>query len=488
MLAVAQTTPTKRRPALTWEQLEVLACAEDVSYFIRRYVHIFDAASEDWIKFDLWPAQEDVLRLIDRHKYSILLKPRQVGISWLQLAYILHGMLFKPIFEAGIFSKRENEAFYLLGEERLKGMYGRLPTWMQARSVTVDSASQFRLSNGSGARAFPWNAGDSYTLSYVLVDEADLVPDLRRVMRSVKPTIDAGGKISLVSRPDKSKPQSPFKQIYLGARRGENEWGYLFLPWYVHPGRDQAWYDRQKRDTLSNTGSLDDLHEQYPSSDDEALAGRSMDKRIPAQWLSDCFAEEKPLPLEGIPAGAPAIPGLQLFRAVENGVEYVIGADPAEGNPTSDDSSMHVIRKDTNEEVAMLAGKFQPHVFASYISQLGQYFNRADVICERNNHGHAVLLWLRDNSPLKLLQGLDKKEGWMTNSVSKARMYDNAVSIFHEVAALIHSFRTRMQLGAIEGSTLSAPEGEMDDCATSYSLALLHGVMPRFTDYEIVAG
>jgi len=56
-----------------------------------------------------------------------------------------------------------------------------------------DAARTWALANGSVARAFPTNAGDSYTATLAIVDEADLVPDLDRLMRSVKPTIDAGG-------------------------------------------------------------------------------------------------------------------------------------------------------------------------------------------------------------------------------------------------------------------------------------------------------
>src|SRR5262249_27003467 len=151
----------------------------------------------------------------------------------------------------------------------------------------------------------------------------------------------------------------------------------------------------QRLDVLARTGSTDDLTEQYPATDAEALAPRMLDKRIPAAWLQECFEEEPPLAM--LPPEAPAIPGLRWFALPEPGHKYVIGADPAQGNPTSADSALCVLDVDFGEQVAELAGKFEPAVFASYAKQLAMWFQKAGILVERNNHGHAVLLWLRDN-------------------------------------------------------------------------------------------
>src|SRR5262249_30089768 len=139
-----------------------------------------------------------------------------------------------------------------------------------------------------------------------------------------------------------------------------------------------------------------------PATDAEALSPRTLDKRLAPQWLQQCFAERKPLP--ELPHGAPSIPGLEVYRLPESGRAYVVGGDPAEGNPTSDDSAATVLDSETGEEVAAIAGKFQPSVFASHIDAIGCWYNRAHVMVERNNHGHAVLLWLRDHSRLYILR------------------------------------------------------------------------------------
>ncbi len=54
-------------------------------------------------------------------------------------------------------------------------MYAKLPAWMRS-AVVQDNDHEWQLSNGSVARAFPTSAGDSYTATLAIVDEADLVP------------------------------------------------------------------------------------------------------------------------------------------------------------------------------------------------------------------------------------------------------------------------------------------------------------------------
>lgn len=456
------------------EKLEWLTCADSPTYFIHNFIWIYDATLGEWIPFKLWPGQVSTLKTIELERLVIVLKARQLGLTWLCLGVILWLMLFHPAVSALIFSRRDDEAVYLLGKERLKGMYYRLPDWMQARGVTVDNDHEFGLSNGSIARAFPTTAGDSYTASIVVVDEADLLPDLARVMNAVKPTIDGGGRMILLSRADNSKPESMFKQIYRGAKAGINGWKAVFLGWSVRPSRDAAWYEAQKADILSRTGSLDDLFQQYPASDTEALSPRTMDKRIAPEWLRQCYVEAatievKPEKDKTLP---PAIPGLHLYTEPLPDHRYVIGVDPAEGNPTSDDSALTVLDKNTCEEVAALAGKYQPATIASHANEVGVYFNNADLMVERNNHGHAVLLWLRDHSHLRRLSGLDGKDGWLDNSKGKALLYSTCADAFREKTTTVHSFETFVQLSSIDGSTLLAPEGQKDDRADSYALAL----------------
>jgi hypothetical protein len=276
-------------------------------------------------------------------------------------------MLFRPKATVLLFSRRDDEAVDLL-RTRLRGMYDRVPPWLKVRSFPVDNDHELEFSNGSRVLAFPTTAGDSYTATLAIVDEADLVPDLDRLMRAVKPTIDGGGRMILLSRADKSEPESTFKRIYRAATDHANGWKAVFLPWYSRPDRDAAWIDAQKRDILSRTGALDDLAEQYPTTDAEALAPRSLDKRFPAAWLQQCYSPQAPIAPD---SKAPSLPGLVVYALPVQGQRYVVGADSAEGNPTSDESALCVCDVDSGEEVATLAGRFEPATFAAHVDAVG---------------------------------------------------------------------------------------------------------------------
>ena len=462
---ILEDTDTQRR------KVEWLKCSRSIAYWLATYIYIFNATDKDWVRFALWPAQTATLDKLAREFQSVVLKARQLGLSWLTLCYALHLMIFKPAATVLIFSKRDDEAEELL--DRLKGIYLRLPPWMQARKVLEDSGHDYKLSNGSSAKAFPTTGGRSYTGSLVIVDEADFVQDLDALINAVKPTIDAGGQMIMISTVDKSRPESPFKRIYRSAKRGHTTWQAIFLPWHSRPGRTPEWYAAQKADVQARTGALDDLHQEYPATDTEALAPRSLDKRIAPMWIEACFEELEPL---GHVPGSPGIPGLEIYVPPQANRRYVIGADPAEGNPNSDDSALTVVDVMSGEECAVLAGKFEPSTFGGHIATVGAYYNGAPAMIERNNHGHAVIQWVQEHGKgVRLLNGHDEHVGWLSSKLGKALLYTEAADHFKansEIGAkVLHSFAGYTQLASIEGTSLRAPEGLHDDRADSYALA-----------------
>ncbi len=390
-----------------------------------------------------------------------------------------------------MFSKRDAEATHLLSF-RLVGMYARLPEPMQAREVLVNNLHEFRLSNGSAALAFPTTGGRSYTGTFALVDEADYVArsagnrDLQSLLDAVKPTIDGGGQMVLLSTVDKGAPGSTFKRIYQAAKgagtsgvstsgmstSGVSENGYapVFLPWSARPDRTVEWYEAVKRDIWARSGSLDSLYAEYPATDVEALAARSSDARFAAEWCTGADdtgtapmtnrSQHKVTKSPGdgadnivssclcVETGLPALNGLTVWESPRPGRWYVIGADPAGGNPQSDESAACVLDAVTGDQVAVWAGRFEPATFAGGLAALGRWIAaggaQAGVLVERNNHGHAVLLALRESansvgegvdgigSRAAVLRGLDGQPGWLTTAKNKALAVDAAADLLRD--------------------------------------------------------
>ena len=570
---------------------EWLKCSLSFPYWLDTYGHVYDATARRWIRFRLWPDQRTLAEAIApspaasrrgeasltnlaatpqvspeeapgstthppgdasplQHdggatRLFVILKARQLGMTWLAVGFALWLMLFRPAATALLFSKRDDEAVHML-RFRLRGIYERLPPWMRARSLESDNDHELVLSNGSASLAFPTTGGRSYTATMALVDEADHVGELDRLLDAVKPTVDAGGWLILLSTSDKGDPGSTFKRIYQAARRGENGYTPIFLPWQARPDRTPEWYEAIRRDYLARDGTLDALHGEYPATDVEALAGRQSDRRFAAEWLARAANCEYPTGTvsanresanavtaaarcqrisegEGAGAirgesrpGAPStipcghdvghppsaishqlsaisrpqspVPCLSVFAPPVPGRSYVIGADPAEGNPQSDESAASVVDSGTGEQVAVLAGRLEPAVFSAGLADSAWFYNGAAILVERNNHGHAVLLWLAEHKwdwidperqgvpnparPWIALRGWDGRPGWLSTGRGKALAFDAAADALREGRTLIRDRVTLEQMMAIRGATLSAPPGERDDRAVAHVLAL----------------
>ena len=51
-------------------------------------------------------------------------------------------------------------------------------------------------------------------------------------------------------------------------------------------------------------------------------------------------------------------------------------------------------------------------------------------------------------------------------------MYDNCADAFKNAEVILHSFSTFSQLASIDGNTLRAPDGQHDDKADAFALAV----------------
>ena len=143
-----------------------------------------------------------------------ILKARQLGLTWLCIAYALWLMIFRPGSTILLFSRRDDEAKELLS--RLVGMLIRLPAWMQP-TIGTNNDHELSFKNlNSVARSFPTtkHSGRSFTATLVIVDEADFIPWLPQLLAAVKPTVDAGGRMILLSTSNKEQPKSEFKTIW----------------------------------------------------------------------------------------------------------------------------------------------------------------------------------------------------------------------------------------------------------------------------------
>lgn len=449
-------------------------CRRSPAYFIDTYCQILNPIERKWIPFRLWKAQYDTLMGWHTNQYNIVLKARQLGLTWLSVAYTLWGMVTIPNFEAILVSKTLKESEDLMSPQRMRGMYERLPDWLKTEQVVLDNVRHWRLSNGSGGRTFAPKNVDSYSANIMILDESDYPAiNLASLLTSAQPVIDGGGKLLLISRGYKDNPESDFKRLYRAAKEGKNSYRPYFLPWNVVDWRTPEWYERQKADLYKTWGSHDELYEQYPETDVQALAPRTLDKRIPSVWIQQVYREQSPLQISEWSHLAPelsTVGGVEVYELPLPDAEYRIGVDTAEGNPNSNDSAAMVVEVITGRQVAKLVGKHEPRDQAVYIGFLSKLYRDAPALIERNNHGGLAIAACESEGVL-LLKGEDGKTGWLSNRPSKVRLYGKLATTIRDMDCTIVSFRTMTQVQSIDANTYSAPEGQMDDEADAYALA-----------------
>ncbi len=151
--------------------------------------------------FRLWPSQIGVVWALMLQRLIIILKARQLGISWICCGYVLWRCLFQPGQLVLLFSKSQDDADELL--RRVKVLYERLPEWLlrACPSVVKDNTTVLAWSNGSRVRSLPAtkSAGRSLTASVVVLDEAAFLVWADVLYGALKPTIDGGGQLIILS-------------------------------------------------------------------------------------------------------------------------------------------------------------------------------------------------------------------------------------------------------------------------------------------------
>ena len=464
-------------PDSTRNRDEIAKCAVSSAYLIDEYCYLEDKIKRAWLPFKLWTSQWHTLTTILKNRQVIILKARQLGLTWLMIGYALWMMLFRPGSGILVFSRRDDEAAELL--DRLRGMHSRLPPFLQAE-IETDNEHELTFINGSSAQSFPTtkHSGRSYTATLAIIDEADFIPWLSRLIVAVKPTIDAGGQIVLLSTANKDAPDSEFKRILNRSLSGDGNYTPVFLPWSARPERTAEWFARQKADYTP-----DDLAQEYPATIAEALAARSADKRFAPQWLTKCTGTRQPLDSTPLP-----IVGLAVFQTPQPGHSYIVAADPAEGNPTSNPSPASVFDRQTWEQVAVLNGKWEPAPFANNLILLAKYYTNAEICWERNNHGHAVTVAIENAGyPYKYISPFDHKPGWLTNKQSKINAVDNTADALQNGSCTINDQATLAELAHLISSTLAAPAGQHDDLAMTVIIGLAAIVWPSADSGDLFA-
>lgn len=241
-------------------------CRGDVVYWANNYCVIEDKDSPDIIiPFKGWDAQNQTLRDFDTYRLNLILKARQMGITWISLYYCLHDLIFNLGHTVVALSKTEEDAKELV--RRVCVVLENMPEILRAGGLTWKyTATSVQIADGkliSTFKAFPASpsAGRSFTGNILLIDEWAFQEFADEIWTSAYPTINrpTGGKVIGLST---IKKGTLFEKLW----NEPNAFHKIFLSVFSDPRRTQEWYESTAKDLGIK------VKQEYPRTVEEALS------------------------------------------------------------------------------------------------------------------------------------------------------------------------------------------------------------------------
>jgi hypothetical protein len=356
---------------------EIVKCGKDPVYFINNYAKITHP-QKGLISFKLYDFQEDAINNFNDHRFNVILKARQLGISTVTAAYVVWMMLFHREKNVLVIATKFSTASNLV--KKVKNILKNIPDFLTIAKVTIDNRTSFELSNGSQIKASSTSgdAGRSEALSLLVIDEAAHVEGLDELWMGLYPTLSTGGRCIALSTPN--GVGNWFHKIYMEADQRINDFNPMVLPWDRHPDRDKDWFEKETRN-MSRREIAQELECNFNMSGETVFHGDDM------SWVEEFVTEPK------YRTGFDR--NYWIWEEYKASEDYLISADVARGDGR-DYSVLHIFKLQTMEIIAEYQGKVTPDVFSEILHSAGKEYGNCMIIVENNSVGFSVLEKLRE--------------------------------------------------------------------------------------------
>ncbi|NBW06517.1 MAG: hypothetical protein EBR82_00650 [Caulobacteraceae bacterium] len=368
-----QASPPMSRQAIV---AEILKCGRNPVYFMKKYCKI-QHQLRGLIPFETYDFQDDCVNQFQEHRFNIVLKSRQLGLSTVTAAYCVWYAIFKKDKNILVIATKLNTAINFI--KKVKTMLDSLPQWLLLTKFEPTKQS-IRFTNGSTITAVPTSpdAGRSEALALLIVDEAAFIRDFDEIWTSLYPTLSTGGSAIILSTPNGVGGQ--YYKLWMEAESGANDFNPIRLSWNVHPEHDQAWFEKETKNLPKRKVAQEFLCD-FISSGDTFLQ--------PGEFEKLRGMLKPPIEKRGHQNG------VWVWSKPEVGRKYVLSADVARGD-AADFSTFHIIDYDTCEVAVEFMGKIPPDKFADILSEYGKEYNDALICPEQNTFGYFACVKLRD--------------------------------------------------------------------------------------------
>jgi hypothetical protein len=454
---------------------EYVKCATDPVHFFRKYCYI-SHPTKGRVLFHLYPFQEEVLHAFRTHDYNIVNKSRQLGISTLCAGYALWLMLFHKDKAILCIATKQITAQNMV--EKVQFMYNNLPTWLKGNKKPVSqNKTSLKLHNGSfiQATSAASDAGRSFAVSWLIIDEAAFIEGIDRIYTAIIPTLATGGGCVALSSPN--GVGNWFHKTWEKAEIGKNDYNPIRLPWNVHPDRNKKWEEDERRNM-----SLREFAQEYDC--DFLGSGITVVDNESMGYYEQSYIEE---PVERRFLGG----DFWIWKYVDYNTNYIISADVARGDG-SDYSAFHVIDINTCEQVAEFQSQIGTRDYGNMLVSVATEYNNALLVVENANIGWDVVNTVierqysnlyysprsyGDMSVDKYLNMMEKEQtipGFTTSTKTRPIIISKMEAYLREKTFTFHSKRLMSELRTfiwLNGKP-QAQSGYNDDLVMSLAMGL----------------
>ena len=451
---------------------EYIRCASDPIYFLKKYC-VIQHPIRGKVPFHLYDFQEKTIEDFVQHRFNIILKARQLGISTITAGYSLWMMTFHQDKNILVIATKQDTAKNLVTKVRV--MHANLPSWLKQKCVE-DNKLSLRYKNGSQIKAVSSgeDSGRSEALSLLVLDEAAFIDKIEPIWAAASQTLSTGGQCIALSTPN--GVGNWFHRTWMDAEDGLNDFNFIKLFWDLHP----EW--RAEQDKLLGPS----LAAQECDCDFITSGQSVVDGIILEEYRANQIRE--PMEKRGIDSN------IWIWEPPNYTKDYIVCADVSRGDST-DYSAFHVLEVENLEQVAEYKGRLSTRDYGNLLVNISTEYNNALLVVENNNIGWAAIQQIIDRNYENLfymskdLQIVDTQKhinnkinrsekqlvpGFTITQKTRPLIISKLEEFFREKSVVVRSNRLIDELFVFiyNGNRAEAMTGYNDDLVMSYAMGL----------------
>lgn len=466
-------------------QKEIIKCYNSFAYFCHKYVKILHPM-DGLIPFVLYNYQRKVIEEYENHRFNIISKFRQGGLTTVTLLWGMWRCMFQLDQQIMVLGRTDRDATDI--GMMVDRSCENFPEWLKPKKDGKwnDHLKMF-TDTGSALKFHSPEAARGKSVTFLIVDEAAFIDDMDKHWKAMWPILSTGGGCTLVSTVNGLG--NWYEQTYHEAKEKQNRFNIIDLDYWEHPDyNDEEWVKEQKAQ-LGEKGFLQEVLREFLGSGDtyfspkvitqltEQTRSNYPSRKLFPQWVNKS-GRIAVLESEDHNKGA-----MWLWKEPIDGHEYIIGVDASEGQGNNNDNCcFQIIDTATLEQVAeFYSNVIVPHEFAQVLNEVGIYYNNALIVVENMGPGGAVLSNLQftlfyENLFYESLKSANVKPGIKIGQTNRSLYLESLQNRLLNQTVRINSMRFVMELQTFEYNPITrkaeAQKGKHDDAIMSMCMAL----------------